>query len=477
MVPNELSARVALSFKEGCVGIYNLVQKQLDFVTSGSHTETIFDCAFSTTNADIFATSSFDSSIKLWDISKMKCIDSLVGEGVIYALAWHPTKKFIAGAFGNGAICIWDAQKRAITMKSTTFHKSSVYKIAWNPLNPNLLASGSKDHTCVVFNEEGKTVKIYRHAHTVFGVEWSPFDKSILATGCHDFIVRVYDISLTTDACRYILRGHTAEVFNVKWHPTIPGILMTGSNDHTVRVWNTETGDSLVLTGHTNNVRALAWSYELSHIALTGSWDGKLLFVYYIDFIGTIRVWDCHTSTCIATVNDHHSDVYGLSSHPNRPFLYGSTSRDTTIRFFTLESTFKEIFIKAVMRKSLTELIGNPYNFFQKTGDAVTLKLSGVGSKFINTQLQNLKSDVERYALLFDFLSQPYDTKELWNVASSCALGSEFIPKKSKILHSAQLTSTLELKARDLESVKYKKFTGVGTGRKVTYSCNKILID
>ncbi len=145
----------------------------------------------------------------------------------------------------------------------------------------------------------------------------------------------------------------------------------------------------MVLSGHTHNVRALVWHYEIPWLLLSGSWDG------------TIRVWDIRgasttastasgsgstttstsasgaisgsgsisgsdhhhhpsatttsashgsattsTSTsgattiagqCVAVVYDHHADVYGLASHPLRPFVFASSSRDTSLRFWGMD--------------------------------------------------------------------------------------------------------------------------------------------
>jgi WD40 repeat protein len=449
MIPNE--NRVIIGSREGSVGVFDLTQKKFDFQTPGSHTESIFDCEFCASDPDIFATSSFDASIKLWDMQTYECLDTLGGESVIYSLSWHPTRKLVAGAFDSGSVYIYDVLKRAILLKST-LHKQTSFKVAWNQLNPTLLASTSKDKTCVVFAEDGKLVRTYRHGATVFGVDWSPLNQNLLATGAHDYAVRVYDVEQITEHAKVVLKGHTSEVFNVKWHPTLPNILVSGSNDLTVRVWNITTESCIVLQGHTNNVRALHWSPEFSHIVLSGSWDG------------TIRVWDCHTQKCITTVNDHHADVYGLSSHPKRPFVFGSTSRDSTIRFFSLESTFKELFIRAVTKKSLSELIGTPQSIFNQ--QATFGKISGSGSKEVNSALSLANSDVERFGTLYDFLSAPHDTRELWNMASICVLQNDYTPKKTKLVHSCQLTSTLEIKARELESIKHKKFTGIGMARK-----------
>ena len=66
-----------LSFKNGQVGIFNFKTKKLDFLTEPNHSETIFDIEFKPDDENIFATSSFDGFIRLWDVNKMAFIKSL----------------------------------------------------------------------------------------------------------------------------------------------------------------------------------------------------------------------------------------------------------------------------------------------------------------------------------------------------------------------------------------------------------------
>ena len=59
-------------------------------------------------------------------------------------------------------------------------------------------------------------------------------------------------------------------------------------------------------------------------LAFSGAWDG------------TIRVWDTRACTAMHVLADHHADVYSIVSHPMRPSVLLSTSRDTTIRTWSL---------------------------------------------------------------------------------------------------------------------------------------------
>ena len=75
-------------------------------------------------------------------------------------------------------------------------------------------------------------------------------------------------------------------------------------------MWNFRKSEMLMqLKGHTQKARGLCWHQALPHILCTGSWDSS------------IKVWDVRDGKCLLTNKDHGADVYGLDSHPKRPFV------------------------------------------------------------------------------------------------------------------------------------------------------------
>lgn len=60
---------------------------------------------------------------------------------------------------------------------------------------------------------------------------------------------------------------------------------------------------------------------------------------------------------CIDKILDHGADVYGLTTHPQRPFVVASCSRDSTVRIWSLSTLFSTIQIRIIAGKPMHEVI------------------------------------------------------------------------------------------------------------------------
>lgn len=214
-------------------------------------------------------------------------------------------------------------------------------------------------------------------------------------------------------------------------------------------------GPSAVLKGHTSNVRPLHWNSEVPWLLLSGSWDG------------TVRAWDVRRAgigqprgpppsaggaahpfdtddngACIAVMNDHVADVYGISAAPGRPFLYISVSRDTTLRQFTLEGVVSSVKTRAVVANSLVGSLGDTREAMLP--DTPT-SLCGGASRLLETKLCILRRSeglpsVEASRKVFDFFwgSDGIDTfweMVRWVTASSARASNSVLasaPQRSR---------------------------------------------
>lgn len=68
---------VVCTFKNGSVGVFSLGKKKLEFVTEPGHSETIFDLAIKSDDPNLYASASYDGTIKIWDCRTVKHIETL----------------------------------------------------------------------------------------------------------------------------------------------------------------------------------------------------------------------------------------------------------------------------------------------------------------------------------------------------------------------------------------------------------------
>ncbi len=217
------------------------------------------------------------------------------------------------------------------------------------------------------FSSSMSTTPVYElrgHSERVFHTQWSPLVRDMLCSGSDDRTIGVWQLP-ARDAAKHMVHGSG-----------------DGSGGGSGPVSAALRG---FLRGHTSNVRALVWHTELPHVLLSGSWDGTIRYdlvslleqhaicislVEYLNAFGLFSnvlatllpcmahstssvpsipshriashppplnsVWDVRTMACTSVLGDHHADVYGLCAHPLRPFLFVSSSRDTSIRVWTM---------------------------------------------------------------------------------------------------------------------------------------------
>lgn len=461
------STNLVLASTNGSIVVYNMHHMQEELYTPASHTETIFDCKFSPSTPDIFASCSYDGTIKLWQSSNFQLIHTLHAGEIVYSCEWSPDGKYILAGSITGKIFLWET-KSGREMGYLHHHTKSTYCISWNRCHKNIVCSTSGDGSCVVFEidvdsigssgSRGSGARTQRAPGTafstrvvdstkldctirmrytnsgnaaMFGVSWSPTAFNLLVIGSQDGHIRLLDMTRDQPVL-CLLVGHESRSFHCTWSPIIPGMLASGGDDHKVLVWCLDLEKlemdvmstkkdhfpfpqsikpTKELQGHTSKVRALVWNHELKHILLSGSWDA------------TIRIWHVDAGLCLRVVTDHIADVYSLQSHPHRPFLYLSCSRDSTIRQWELQDVFSLIRTYAVVDLSMYRVLDSDRQEMGINGPRPVALLCGQRSRAVHKNLTNNHSAqpcielAVNYYHLFNFLRGSGACLDLWECA------------------------------------------------------------
>ena len=216
------------------------------------------------------ASGSSDKTIKIWDTKTWKCIQTLGHTGYVMSVAWNSQGRLASGSYDT--IKIWDSKdsktwKCVQTLEGHTLYVSSV---AWNSQG-TLLASGSEDNMIKIW--DSKTWKCIHtlggHIHYVSSVAWNS-QGTLLASGSWDKTIKIWNT--ITWKCVQTLKGHISYVNSIAWDSRGTK-LVSGSNDKTIKIWNTKSWEFIqTLEGHTQPVISVACNDQGTVLA-SGSTD------------------------------------------------------------------------------------------------------------------------------------------------------------------------------------------------------------
>jgi ribosome biogenesis protein len=154
------------------------------------------------TTASTLTTSSWDHSIKVWDVERQDCLLTLNGQRVVTCI---DTSYYTAGIVASGhpdcTVRLWDVrtsekQSSSLVTADTTFrpsHSEWVSAVRWSPTSPYQLASTSYDGTVRLWD-----LRSERPIHTIRAFAKSEkglslcFDKDTLYAGGSDCEIKQF---------------------------------------------------------------------------------------------------------------------------------------------------------------------------------------------------------------------------------------------------------------------------------------------
>ncbi|XP_075397994.1 gem-associated protein 5 isoform X3 [Tenrec ecaudatus] len=363
-----------------------------------SHSRIVFNlCPLQTDdNKKLLLSTSMDRDIKCWDMSTLECCWTLpslggfayslafspvdtgclaigVGDGMIRvwntlslknnydvrsfwqgvkskvtALCWHPTKEGCL-AFGtdDGKVGLYDTYSSKPPQISSTYHKKTVYTLAWGPpLPPVSLGEGDRP-SLTLYSCGGEGVVLQHNPWKLSGeafdinklikdtnstkyklpvhteISWKA-DGKIMALGNEDGSIEIFQVPNLKLICT--IQQHHKLVNAISWHhehgsqPDLSYLMASGSNSAVIYVHNLKTAvegnlESPVtitepyrtLSGHTAKITSLAWSPH--H-------DGRLVSASYD---GTAQVWDTLQEEPVCNFRGHRGRLLCVAWSPVDP--------------------------------------------------------------------------------------------------------------------------------------------------------------
>jgi len=330
--------RFATASYDGAVRVWTTAGQSELFELRG-HLSRVLDVGFGPTS-DRLVSAGNDGTARVWDASG---IEAFHGPTELTNASYSPSGRWIATGGNDGAVRLWDPSTGALrrTLKGPEGYTpayfsgvsddlaigrdatSTVLRLQPSERRPRFVARFAPGSGVNVaqFDPTGKRFVYADYAHGtirirdldsgqttqlrggpgyVVDAQASPDGRQAAAAG-KDGVLYIWDLAHPGRPV-HRWRGHAGHINTLDY--SADGRIVTAGTDRTARIWNPNTGASLVLRGHTDEVNAALFTADGTRV-LTASADG------------TVRLWDARSGHELVTLESSPDvPLYDVSEGP-----------------------------------------------------------------------------------------------------------------------------------------------------------------
>ncbi|KAM4037968.1 apoptotic protease-activating factor 1 [Anomaloglossus baeobatrachus] len=209
------------------------------------HTELVSCCQFTNGGYPLLATCSHDCLLKLWDLDKKHCRNTLFGHGnYVNHCRFSPDDKYLASCSMDGTLKLWDVSSAneykdidvAVSFQKNDESQFQLKCCSWSNDCSRIMVTAR--NRLYIFDVESSDLVSELEACQQSTILYCDFctTNQIVAMALSHYAVQLWDI----DSCTKIadFNAHLSWVHCVKFSPEGSSFL-TSSDDQTVKLWET----------------------------------------------------------------------------------------------------------------------------------------------------------------------------------------------------------------------------------------------
>jgi WD40 repeat protein len=281
--------RLASGGVNGTVRIWDLTTGES--LAEMHHTDSVWSVAWSP-DGNLLASAGADSTVRLWETKTFGEVHRMEEHsGLVRTVAWSPDGRSLASGSAiedddqtDGEVMLWDAESGRMIERPLQDTLRPVRTVAFHP-DGRILAIGQDDGNIILWDTRAKQIlgeRLIAHEGRVMSIAFSR-DGRYMISGSIDGTVALWDLFTPTRSIAISPKGD----------------MMATSQGAAISLWDLSTGATtpvIVLSGHTEDVLALAFSPDGNTLVSSGKDD-------------TVRLWDVQRGQQLGAPFRTRSDV------------------------------------------------------------------------------------------------------------------------------------------------------------------------
>ncbi|XP_044470716.1 periodic tryptophan protein 1 homolog [Mangifera indica] len=216
----------------------------------GSHTDSVLGLAWNKEFRNILASASADKTVKIWDVVEGKCTFTLEHHtDKVQAIAWnhYAPQVLLSGSFDHSVV-MKDARISTHSGFKWTV-TSDVESLAWDPHTEHSFVVSLEDGTVKgfdirttksdQFSDSQPSFTLHAHDKAVCSISYNPLVPNLLATGSTDKMVKLWDLSNNKPSCVASRNPKAGAIFSISFSEDSPFFLAIGGSKGNLEVWDT----------------------------------------------------------------------------------------------------------------------------------------------------------------------------------------------------------------------------------------------
>lgn len=272
-------------------------------------------CCHFSSDGKLLASAGHDKKVVLWNMETLQTESTPEEHGMIITdVRFRPNSTQLATSSFDTTVRIWDAAKPSYVSQPFTGHASHVMSLDFSPKNNEILCSCDANSEIRFWNiSQYSCTRAFKGGSAQ--VRFQPRIGQLLAAAAEK-VVSIFDVE--TDRQTHSLRGHTTDVHSICWDTN--GDYLASASQESVRVWSLASGDCIhELSSSGNMYHSCVFHPSYSTLLVIGGYQ-------------SLELWNLAENKCM-TIAAHDCVIAALSQSPLTGMV-ASASHDKSVKIW-----------------------------------------------------------------------------------------------------------------------------------------------